>query len=159
MLIPKMRVKSAYQPLVLLVLVLAGFGALVALSMATRPHELIPWRTDFAAAKQESARTGKPIFMDFTADWCGPCQELKRTTWSNASVAKSLVDYVPVQIDVDQHPDIAAQYPGQEGAIPHLVVADSSGKVIKEFEGALPPESFVAWLKSEEPIDPTLLMR
>ncbi|HXE55234.1 MAG TPA: thioredoxin family protein [Tepidisphaeraceae bacterium] len=127
-----------------LLLIFAGLAAVTAFSYVTRPREKVPWRTDFSAALQEAKQTGKPMLLDFSAKWCGPCQDMRRTTWSSAKVASALGDYVPVQIDVDARPDLAHQFNAE--AIPHLVVLDSSGNLVKWTEGELPPDEFLQWL-------------
>lgn len=119
--------------------------AVVGLSRLLAPHEIIPWRTDFAAARQEAALRHKPILAYFTADWCGPCQSLKHTIWADKAVEQALQSYVPVEINVDQHPDLARQY--HADAIPKFVVLDQTGQVKKGTVGALSSTEFLAWLK------------
>ena len=37
------------------------------------------WLVDFAKAKAQSAKEGKPILMEFTgSDWCPPCKALHK---------------------------------------------------------------------------------
>ena len=43
-----------------------------------------PWMS-YDAAVAESNRTGKPILLDFNAEWCPPCQALKREVFDNGS--------------------------------------------------------------------------
>jgi thiol:disulfide interchange protein len=90
------------------------------------------------------------MLLDFSATWCGPCQDMKQTTWSNGEVAAALENYVPVSIDFDAHHDLDAQYhldrPGM--GIPYLVIQNPDGTVIKTQLGELGPEQFLAWLKS-----------
>jgi len=132
----------------ILLIVLCGLGVLAGASLWMRPHELVRWNNDFQAASAESRRTGKPLFLDFTALWCGPCQDMRRRTWSNAKVANALErDYIPVQIDIDAHPDLAQRF-GAE-AIPHLAVVDPQGNVTMWIEGELAPEPFLHWLASQ----------
>ena len=136
-----------------LLLIFVGLAAVAAFSYFTRPQEKVLWRTDFAAAQQEAKQTGKPILLDFSAKWCGPCQDMRRTTWSSAKVATALGDYIPVQIDVDAHPDLAQEFNAQ--GIPHLVVLDFRGNVLKWTEGELPPDDFLQWLGSKPIAAPT----
>lgn len=132
-----------------LLLIFAGLAAVAAFSYLTRPQEKVLWRSDFAAAQREAKQTGKPMLLDFSAKWCGPCQDMRRTTWSSAKVANALGDYVPVQIDVDAHPDLAQQFNAQ--GIPHLVLLDSSGNLVKWTEGEMPPDEFLQWLGPKPP--------
>jgi len=138
--------REAYKPLRLLVAVLLGLLGVVIVSRWMAPHEIIPWQSDLPTAQQESKTSNKPILLYLTAEWCGPCQSLKSTTWTDPAVESALRSYVPVKIDIDQHPDLARQY-GSE-AIPRFVVIDPNGNVTKSTEGALPPSEFIAWLKT-----------
>jgi thiol:disulfide interchange protein len=137
--------KPAYRPVWFLLAVLVALSAIVTIADLRQAREIIPWRADFAAAQKESAATHKPVMLYLTATWCGPCQSLRGTTWADAGVEKTLRDFVPVKVDIDEHPDIARQYGGD--AIPRFVVINESGTAVKATEGALPPEDFIAWLK------------
>ena len=122
--------------------------AVVAISLVTkslRPKEIVPWRDDFAAAGDEARRGGKPVFAYFTAVWCGPCQSLKHTTWADKDVETALRDYVPVKVDVDRRPDLAEQY--NVRGVPAFFVLGDDGRPLRQADGALPPEAFLAWLK------------
>jgi thiol:disulfide interchange protein len=139
-------VNNAYKPLRGVLVVLAGVAAVVVASRATRPKELVPWRHDLSAATSEARQAGKPMFIYFTASWCGPCQEMRRTTWSDADVERALQAYVPVKIDVDEHPDLARRY--RVEAFPTFMVqaAGEDAPPKKSTEGAMMPEEFIRWL-------------
>jgi thiol:disulfide interchange protein len=128
--------------------VAAALAILVSTSWLRRAHEVIPWQTDFQAARLESQKTGKPILLDFSADWCGPCQEMRRTTWSDNHVADALRNFIPVQVNVDNNSQLASQF--EVRGIPHLVVVNPGGGIVKMTEGALRPEDFLEWLGTKQ---------
>lgn len=73
---------------------------------------------------------GKPVILDFYAEWCGPCkrqgpilEELKRKMGESIEVRK---------IDVDQNMDLAGTYGIQ--VVPTLII-EVDGKKVREFQG------------------------
>lgn len=123
--------------------------AVVIISLVIAPRSgkgIIPWRTDLPAAREEARQAQKPLFIEFSAGWCPPCQEMARTTWSDKSVAEALRKMVPVQIDCDSHPDLVHEY--AIGPIPAYLVVAPDGKVLQSTTGYRTPHEFLAWLKS-----------
>ena len=59
---------------------------------------------------------GKPVIVDFNATWCGPCKQFAPTFHAVAEKFAGKVLFYSV--DVDVHPELAAQY-GVTG-IPHI---------------------------------------
>ena len=101
---------------------------------------------DFNAALAQSQESGKPVLVDFWAEWCGPCQEMRRTTWKDPRVIQAMSNYVFLEVDVDHNEKLAGDY-GVRG-IPHLAVLDSQGKVLKMSEGYLSPDELLSWLST-----------
>ena len=136
--------QSPLKPFLILALIgLAAIAAAVAWKRANA-KELVPWRTDYAGAVEEARAANKPLFVYFTATWCGPCRTLKHTLWSEADVEAALRDFVPVKVDVDQQRELALRH--NVDGIPRFQVQDADGQVFKVSVGAIGVSEFVEWL-------------
>ncbi len=82
-----------------------AFAAVLPLLPRSGPkHEgQLAWRGDIAAAFSEARTSGKPLLMDFRADWCVACVELEKKTWTNANVQQNLKGLVPLRMDMTQN--------------------------------------------------------
>lgn len=71
------------------------------------------------------------MLIDFSATWCGPCKSYSPIF---AKVAAANPDVTFVKVDIDQHPQLAAQYGVQ--AVP-TTVAVRGGAVVANRPGAM----------------------
>jgi thiol-disulfide isomerase/thioredoxin len=102
----------------------------------------IHWKTNLNAAKAESAKTGRPLFVDFHATWCGPCHQMEQDTFQNAKVEAILNKMVCVEIDVDQDQVSAKAY--QVDAIPRtLVIPPGTATPIMDTTGYQGPDDYI----------------
>lgn len=85
----------------------------------------ISWLTDLPPALAKAKETGRPIMIDFYADWCGPCKMLDAETYSDDRVAQASTNLVMVRIDVDQNQLLAGRY--RVESIPTIVVLNPDG--------------------------------
>lgn len=85
--------KSPLQPL----------SGLKSASSASEQHRSLNFQTIHSLAELEAAlqnAQGKPVMLDFYADWCVACKELEQFTFSDARVQNALKDTVLLQADV-----------------------------------------------------------
>jgi thiol:disulfide interchange protein len=138
--------KNAYKPVWVLLLLLLAVAAIS--TIFNKPHgdSKIPWGTSGAAAIDDAKSAGKPALLYFTASWCGVCQRMKRSTWSDAQVEAKLHDYVTINIDVDADEATARRF-GVEG-LPTFVVLDAQGEPVKRASGFMSAEEFLNWIRA-----------
>lgn len=105
-------------------------------------HEL-KWHTNLEEAQKEAAKTGKPIFADFTgSDWCGWCIKLHKEVLSK----KEFIEYAAHNLvlleidfpkrkkqdaDVKQYNEKLMRKYGVRG-FPTILLLDKDGKVINQ---------------------------
>ena len=137
---------AAFRPVLLaaaVLLLMLGFNAW---RKATLRPDTTPWRKDLQAAKQEAAQTNKPVLAYFTAEWCGPCQVMRRETWPDPRAAEALRSVVPVKIDIDKEPEAMMAF--NVSAVPRLQLIHPDGTPGAVYEGFISPDELVGWLKS-----------
>ncbi|MDX1387311.1 MAG: cytochrome c biogenesis protein CcdA, partial [bacterium] len=57
------------------------------------------WVTDFKQGMAQARQSGKPILLDFYADWCPPCVELDKFTFSKPEVQELGKEFIMLKID------------------------------------------------------------
>jgi thioredoxin 1 len=90
----------------------------------------------------EVLEADKPVLVDFWAEWCGPCRMVSPVLDELSETYGDKLKFV--KLNVDEHPQIAAQY--RVTSIPTLNVY-SGGQVVKQVIGAKPKAALVADLR------------
>jgi thioredoxin 1 len=85
---------------------------------------------------------GKPVLIDFYADWCGPCRLQSPIV---EELAKRMGDQVEVKkINVDDHMDMANKY--RIYVVPTLII-EKDGKEVRRIEGLTDTSSLEAMIR------------
>jgi len=103
-----------------------------------------------------AAAAGKPVLLDFYADWCVACKELERYTFSDPAVIKEMERFVLLQADVTANDEAdKALLQGRFGlpGPPAIMVYDRSGQELRGYRlvGFKPAAEFAEHLRRAVP--------
>jgi len=87
-------------------------GVFASINYTLTPKIALQWLHTEAAGLAHARVRGKPVVMDFTADWCLPCREYEVSVFARPEVADLLEDFVLVKIDLTRE--------DQDDALPAL---------------------------------------
>jgi thioredoxin 1 len=91
--------------------------------------------------ESEVLRSDKPVFVDFWAEWCGPCRMVGPVV---EQIAETHSDEIKVvKLNVDENQDIAMKYGIQ--SIPSLMVFNK-GKEVNRTVGAAPKDTYLKFI-------------
>lgn len=107
-------------------------------------------------ALAESKKSGKPIFLDTYAPWCGPCKLLDKKVFSRPKVGEFFnQNFVCVKLDVDTpelngkpNPAVAVGEKLGVTAYPTLFILNTDGSVKKKSVGFLDVDALIEFGKS-----------
>jgi thiol:disulfide interchange protein len=88
----------------------------------------------------QAQKEGKPVVLDFYAEWCAPCQRMEKTTFIDERVKALLGRCVFLRIDTDEQPEISRRM-NVEG-LPDIRFVAPDGKVVKQLRSYQDAESF-----------------
>jgi thiol:disulfide interchange protein DsbD len=115
------------------VLLLAG-GVFFAYQVSRPKEATIQWVKFDETKLAGAAASQKPVMIDFYADWCLPCKELDKNTFTDVAVRGEAERFVPLKADLTRTADPETKKLSEKYKIlgvPTIVFLDASGKEIE----------------------------
>lgn len=93
--------------------------------------------------EQEVLNSANPVFVDFWATWCGPCNVMVPVVEEVAREFEGKVDFV--KVDVDQSKELATKY--NVMSIPAFILFQNR-KVLAQLSGILSKEALRKYIQN-----------
>ncbi len=124
----------------------------------TAPAASIEWLGVNEGLKR-ARETGRPIVMNFYADWCGWCRKMDSEVYGNGDVAGAIArGYVPVRVVTDRNAEELVRFKnhtvtlreftmmlGVQG-LPTVIFLESNGDIITKIPGYVDKPMFLSLL-------------
>jgi thiol:disulfide interchange protein DsbD len=120
--------------------------------LVTTPSQAVAFRSADDQSLQAALATGRPVLLEFSADWCVPCHELERATFSDRGVIAASRDFHTFKVDLTRYDSPESERWRRVYAVrgvPTVIFLGADGAEIKSLrvEGFLAPEPFLERMK------------
>ncbi len=129
-----------------------GIVAVGALAIMLYPRQA-PEKLRFEPFNPErlasAAQAGKPVLIDFSADWCIPCREMEHSTFVDPSVVSEAKRFVRMRANLtaqDKATEALTSKFEIQG-VPTTMLIDSAGKVAQRKVGYIGPQEMLSELR------------
>jgi thioredoxin-like negative regulator of GroEL len=99
------------------------------------PPDQVHWYTTLEEASTAAKESGRPMFVDFWADWCAACKVMDKEAYAEPAFAEAARGFVAVRVNYDKKTAIARKYNVSE--LPTLLFTDSYGTELLRHTGYL----------------------
>ncbi len=88
-------------------------------------------------ALKKAAQVNKPLLIEITAGWCPFCKKFEEGPLSDDRVGAALKDWLAVQVDADQHPELVERFGVDD--LPMIALVSPRGSLAGGFGNNLEP--------------------
>jgi thioredoxin-like negative regulator of GroEL len=113
----------------------------------------LKWEKSFEEALKKARASGRPVLIDFWAEWCGWCHRLDQTTYVDPVVVKLGEGFVPVKVDTEgarKQQEIAERY--DVGQLPTILFVSPEGRALLRVQGYQGPGQFPSTMEKARQI-------
>ncbi|HVH44971.1 MAG TPA: cytochrome c biogenesis protein CcdA [Labilithrix sp.] len=116
----------------------------------------ITWLTNEEAALAKASSEGKPVLIDFGAEWCAACKKLEHQTFPDPSVRSEAQRFVALRVDATDDEDanvtrLKDKY--KVVGLPTVIMLDKNGKEVVRFNDFVKADQFYTAMKCNVPSD------
>lgn len=111
--------------------------------------DAIDWKKlSLQEAQALSKETGKPIFIDISAVWCGYCKKMKRNVYTqDAVVSKVNEEYIALAIDGEKGEGVELVKKHKVRGYPTQFILDAEGNILNRHDGYMNEGKLLSFLK------------
>jgi len=129
---------------------LAVTGLFAITNYVLTPKVDLAWLRGEAEAAQMARASGRPMVVDFMADWCLPCKEMELQVFSRPEVAREMSRFTLLRVDLSEEDDALAAVKRKYGAetLPAIRIVSPAGAIVARTDQQLSAERFLGLLAS-----------
>lgn len=145
------------KPMKLASIVPAVVGAAMLFTWLPKDHAPVPtdapeitWLKSEEDALAKANTEGKPMMIDFGAEWCGACKELEHKTFPDKDVRIEAQRYIALRIDATDDEDVNVNKLKDKYhviGLPTVIILDKNGKETTRFTEFVKADKFAAAMK------------